>query len=177
MKNLIVAIALLTSFSVFAEPNFEMTKNWILTKINKYQSEYYYRDGDDKEWTNYDSESYFEINNCSFESVVTMKYRVRRDTYEYKNYIYSGFKIKDFSSMSFNKFMSNYILTFSHKVGRERVIIDGSLNSDNRRSELNVFINYKGGESNLYGRLETAFDRLAHLARENPECADPVEAF
>lgn len=174
-----------------AGPTFEETRSWILSKFNRYASTW-------DSGTNSDGASYtynrigqydfgkgeLIISNCSISSgipfIITERGRV------FTGYLrYSNFQLVDlFRVRLYEEDRSSYSgyphinLDFRNNSGeRTEANQRWDKRETKRANYLQFFFSYDGSENNMERRMQEALLRLSELAKENPQCAGPEEAF
>ncbi len=187
MKKLIHLIFLITSLLLtstsFAAPNFEATRNFIMSKFNKYKdsftSERNY--GDKRLYS-----ATLSVGECKVYSGWKERVDFNKGNSKKDELTYSA-PSSAFTSISSWKRVGvkpeRYILVFDMKEKLVRHDNEGEYTDGNDwdrtsyRDYFRIYFNYPGGERELESRLMKAFINLGNLAMQNPKCQGDKEAF
>jgi len=162
---MLAAITLLSlPFSYTAGANqgasFEQTRDWILSKIKKYDSPSRRKGTVD----NYDGRAYFEITECKINSKETSM----RDDGD-KNVSYNkGYELTAIKRFEIDNVFLSFALRFSNQAGQYKY----ADNDFKHKGSLLFHFNYSDQEEDLEGRIQKAFFHLRDLALANPNCND-----
>jgi len=169
--------------SAVAEPTFQETRNWIMSKfesysegIKKYNGVYYVS------WNTPESRgNYIELGECSMKSILTTYEHIpdkTKTTYilEFKYSQISNSFAGTNTELSVRKDVRNlgplFWIPLNSSMAKDVIYM-----YSRHRTKAFAYFNYFGGEADLLPRLESAFLHLKKLASKNPKCSPRNETF
>jgi len=196
IKTIVIVAMLLTpSHALSEKPSFEATRDWILSKYNKYSTPWFTPDKKTVANTNEGvaggiTPPKLTITECKIYTLIPIVRNLQGPVYGdsseknfVKYHVYDNFKLKDFSILQVTK-QGEYSgdwpnLELSFETAGTDIYHDSRRVRKTTSSEykMRIFFNYNYSENNLFDRLENAFDRLKELAGKNPRCIGPKETF